>query len=117
MPSISLTTPASQTQTLVPSPNLPSVPTPTPTTVTSPTITLPEEAEAPTPSPLFPRKIADLFAMSPDEAHRLVADYGLVEDSAGSSPASSKPPQSPADIQDMHLNLNRFMAHIGVRAS
>lgn len=117
LPSISLTTPASQTQTLVPSPNIPLTPVPTPTAAVRPTILLPDEVEPPTPSPLFPRNIADLFAMSSDEARRLVADYGLVEDIgdfSGSSPASKRPPESPAETQDIHLNLNRFMAHIGV---
>jgi hypothetical protein len=121
VPSVSLTTPTSQTQTLVPSSNMPPVPAPTPTTTSRPAIVLPEEGEAPTPSPLFPRNIADLFAMGPDDARKLVADYGLVEDiphdSPGSSSANNRSPESPADTQDIHLNLNRFMAHIGVRSS
>jgi hypothetical protein len=102
----------------VPSPNLPPVPAPTPATTVRPKLTLPDELPPPTPSPLFPRNIADLFAMSPDEARRLVADYGLVEDiydPSGSSPASKKSPESSVDTQDIHVNLNRFMAHIGVR--
>jgi len=109
MPSMSLTTPVSQTRTIVPSPNMSSAHTET--------TMLPEEIEPPTPSPLFPRNIADLFAMSPDNARMLVADYGLVKDEGdtpGASPANQNTSESPADTQDMHLNLNRFMAHIGV---
>lgn len=111
MPSMSLMTPVSQTQSLVPSPNMSSVSGHIPTTM------LPEEMEPPAPSPLFPRNIADLFAMSPDKARTLVADYGLVKDkgdSPGASPTNQNTPESPADTQDTYLNLNRFMAHIGV---
>lgn len=80
---------------------------------------LSDDVVPPTPSPLFPRNIANLFAMSPNDARQLVLDYGLVNnkdkgDSPGQSLAKEKLPESPADAQDIHGNLNRFMAHIGV---
>jgi hypothetical protein len=56
--------------------------------------------------------------MSPDQARRLVEDYGLTKDngdSSGVSPVTHESPESPAEVQEMHTNINRFMAHIGVR--
>lgn len=81
------------------------------------------DVEPPTPSPLFPRNLADLFSLNPDEARTLASEYGLVrptDDSPILSPHQTRTPNSASpdgDSQDREINLNRFMAHIGVRVS
>lgn len=79
------------------------------------------EIEPPTPSPLFPRKLTDLFTLSPEDTRRLVLDYGLVgpeDDAYDESPIDPKMPVTPIDADIVNTNrdrnLNKFMAHIGV---
>lgn len=118
--STTLPTPLSKTESLAPSPYMPAAPAPTPTTTAPPAISLPE-IEPPTPSPLFPRKLTDLFILSPDATRRLVLDYGLVgpeSDSYDDSPTEPSMPVTPVDADMINTNrdknLNKFMAHIGV---
>ncbi|KDR75746.1 hypothetical protein GALMADRAFT_226392 [Galerina marginata CBS 339.88] len=90
------------------------------------------ETVPPTPSHLFPRDLGALFALSQDDARRLLREYGL--DSAAASPATENAkPRGLASVDeegdaldsdgekageedpDAHAKyLNTFMAHIGV---
>jgi hypothetical protein len=89
-----------------------------------------------TPSPLFPRDMASLFKLGPDDARALVRDYGLLEDipeengeaevvrlngSPTCSGTGSATPGGSPDVERMpeanvtrERDLSRFMAHIGV---
>ena len=89
-----------------------------------------------TPSPLFPRDMASLFKLGPDEARALVRDYGLLEDipeengdsevvrvngSPNRSDTGLAAPGGSPDLRRMpeenvtrERDLSRFMAHIGV---
>lgn len=110
IPSIGLTPPISQTQTPMLSRNISSTSADAATTSSHSTV-----IEPPTPSPLFPRNIADLFEMSPEQTRKLIEDYDLVRDNANSPDAFPANPTSPESLTDMQgMHTNRFMAYIGV---
>lgn len=93
------------------SPSANMMPTPSTTPDSSPAslVSSLESLEPPTPSPFFPRDVAHLIDLSPTEARKLVSDYGL---------DTEKPPRvgSPnSAFHEKNSNLNRFLAHIGVR--
>ncbi|PPQ93717.1 hypothetical protein CVT25_013057 [Psilocybe cyanescens] len=118
-----------------PTTTFPQAPAPTPIKrVTSSSLrsALLPETVPPTPSRLFPRDLTALFALSQDEARRLLREYGL--DSATSSPVretirprglsivneegSDTLHDEKSDLtegSDAHAkDMNKFMAHIGV---
>lgn len=122
----------------------PRPPAPTPIRSAIPTLMIPRESNQvfemipPTPSPLFPRDLKSLFSLGPDAARRLLRDYGIEGDTdAVRSPRTDEPrpkaapkntlgvvsespsePLSPtsADSESRENDINKFMAHIGVRA-
>jgi hypothetical protein len=88
------------------------------------------ETIPPTPSPRFPRDLKALFQLGVEDARKLLREYGLA--SAVSSPITPKPRGLPdvgegggtsgsadanGEISDEgHVqDMNKFMAHIGVR--
>jgi len=82
------------------------IPTPNSSPKSSPASAL-DSLEPPTPSPYFPKDVAHLVDLSPSEARRLVADYGL-------DPEKPHRIGSPdAAFREKNSNLNRFLAHIG----
>lgn len=86
------------------------LPTPNSSPKSSPASAL-ESLEPPTPSPFFPIDVAHLIDLSPTEARKLVTDYGL---------DLEKPPRAGGPDSAFHeknSNLNRFLAHIGVRTT
>lgn len=79
----------------------------------------------PSPSPYFPRDMTTLFALNPEETKRLLREYGLT--SATTSPTAEHPTRprglsivnedAAEEDPDIHArDLNKFMAHIGVRS-
>jgi hypothetical protein len=89
--------------------------------------------EPPTVSALFPPDLRSLFAMGPEKTRQLLRDYGLVSESP--TPLIETPPKPkalpgideevssthdkekpPGENEEAHVaDMNKFMAHIGVR--
>lgn len=88
----------------------------------------------PTPSNLFPRTLKTLFSLKSEDARLLLREYGIDESPSPKSPkpvamkraqsSSAAPATSPASSVDTLVedggsreqDINKFMAHIGVRA-
>lgn len=89
------------------------------------------ETVPPTPSRFFPRDLSSLFALSQEDARRLLRDYGL--SSATASPINENPkPRGLPSVDEESLSdsekgnegteahaqdMNVFMKHIGVRVA
>lgn len=100
-------------------------PTPIRRSASNPYRSLTAETVPPSPSPFFPRDMTTLFALNPEETKRLLREYGLT--SAVASPAAEHPTRARGlsivnedaaeEDPDVHArDLNKFMAHIGVRS-
>lgn len=100
-------------------------PTPIRRSASNPYRSLTSETVPPSPSPFFPRDMTTLFALNPEETKRLLREYGLT--SAVASPATEHPTrarglsivneEAAEEDPDVHArDLNKFMAHIGVRS-
>ncbi|KAF7321561.1 hypothetical protein MKEN_00677100 [Mycena kentingensis (nom. inval.)] len=70
---------------------------------------VPDTLEEPTPSPLFPTTLQSLFALKSEEAETLVKEYGLED-----QPVPVTPLEESTHGHERNLNINKFMAHIGV---
>ena len=119
----------SRTALPTPASAFPRVPAPTPIKRTSSN----PFKEQPTISALFPADLRSLFALGPDATRKLLREYGLA--SEHSTPVMEKPPKdirlpvvdeeagvtsdqenNSSGNEEAHAaDMNRFMAHIGVR--
>jgi hypothetical protein len=76
--------------------------------------------DPPTPSPAFPQDLKALFSLDAEAAKTLVTDYGL--DDGAPLPGTKNNLKVETDLKkgvkgSRDQNVNRFMAHIGVRFS